>query len=80
MDTVIKTLYEYIYELITTYILPASGDWKYWGDVVTITAIVITLGLFWAFICRPVWWFFKYGLWGGKKGTFLRKGKKDLED
>lgn len=77
MEEVITPLYNYIYELITTYILPAENAWSGWADMLVIVSLVCSLGLFWSCICRPVWWFFKWGLWGGKRGTGLRKKEED---
>lgn len=72
---VIEPLYNYIYRFITTYILPPTSEFSAWSDVLVAVALVVTLGLFWACICRPVWWFFKYGMWGGSKKnkTFNRR-------
>lgn len=66
MDEV-KTLYEYIYEFITTYILPTETALPQYTSVLVVIALVVTLGIFWVWFIRPFWWFFKYGMWGGSK-------------
>ena len=63
----IKTVYYYIYNLITTYFLPQETALKGWESIIVIICAAISLAVFWAFIARPFWWFFKYGLWGGSK-------------
>lgn len=61
------TVYEYILKFLTDYFLPAETSFPEWGNILIIIATVITLGIFWTWIIRPFWWFFKYGLWGNSK-------------
>lgn len=61
------TVFDYIYELITQYFLPAETAFPEWNNIVIVICAVISLAIFWVWILRPFWWFFKYGLWGGSK-------------
>lgn len=62
-----KTVFDYILTFLTTYFFPAESVFPQWGNILIAFAALITAGIFWTWIIRPFWWFFKYGLWGGSK-------------
>lgn len=68
------TIFDYIYKLLTDYFLPATTDFPYWEYIIIAITAIISLAIFWCWIIRPFWWFFKYGMWGGSK-TKSRKNK-----
>lgn len=71
-------IYDYIYKFLTEYFLPTETAFPYWGEIIIAITAIITLGIFWCWIIRPFWWFFKYGLWGGsKKQKRLNKWSDD---
>lgn len=67
-------LYDAVYQFITLYVLPATMDniADYEKTLFTV-CFVVTLGIFWACIVRPFWWFFKYGIFGGSKKNPLER-------
>lgn len=72
------TLYDIINQFLTQYIIPADLNIGGVDFLPAIFSLLVTVGLFWMCIARPIKWLFTYGLFGGsKKNPLTRKRRND---
>lgn len=72
-----KTVYDFIYTLITGYILPVEANFPYYEYFLVGICSCVSLVIFWACFLRPFWLILKYQIFGGSKKSVLTKKRKD---
>ncbi len=75
-----NTVFDFIYAIITGYILPLDANFPYYGYFLTGICILVTLGILWTCFLRPFYLLFKYRLFGGSKKSSLTRKRRFGDD
>lgn len=75
-----NTVYQFVYKLITGYIVPSDVNLPYGEYIVAGLSLLVTVGVLWTFVLRPFYVLIRYHLMGGRKKSVIKTSKKTIDE